>query len=297
MQIVEELSENKGLSLALGYFDGVHKGHRSVIKSAVDFAHQNAVKSAVVTFKDHPCCFFYGVCPKYILSREDRIKYIEELGVDYLYMLDFEKISKLSGNDYIENVLVKYFEPKSISTGFNHFFGRKKSGDTQLLEKYKKVFGYEYFKIPPQTLNGQVISSTTIRNLLSGGDIENADKMLLHDFSVSGVVIEGNKIGRTIGFRTANINYPPELIEIPFGAYSTEVNYGENLYKGVANFGIKPTIAGGNKPVLEVHILDFDKDIYGQKIRVSFKKMLRKEKKFLSLDELKNQIAIDCKSC
>lgn len=297
MKIFEELSENKGLSLALGYFDGVHKGHSAVIKSAVDFAHKNGGKSAVVTFKDHPCCFFYGVCPKYILSREDRIKYIEELGVDYLYMLDFESISKLSGNDYIKNVLVKYFEPKSISTGFNHFFGSKKSGDTQLLEKNKTVFGYEYFKIPPQKFDNQIISSTAIRNFLSHGEIEKANRMLLHDFSVSGTVIEGNKIGRKIGFRTANLNYPPELIDLPFGAYHTEVIYKNNLYKGVANFGVKPTVSGGNIPVLEVHILDFNEDIYGQKLRVYFKKMLRKEKKFSSVEELKKQIAIDCKSC
>ena len=123
MQIFEELNHNPNLCIALGYFDGVHLGHCAVIKSAVNYAKENNLKSAVITFRDHPCCFFYGVCPKYILSREDRIKYIEELGVDYLYMLDFEQISQLHAQNYLENILIKYFSPKFIATGFNHFFG------------------------------------------------------------------------------------------------------------------------------------------------------------------------------
>src|SRR5574344_195383 len=153
MEIYTELNENKNLSLALGYFDGVHKGHEAVINSAVNFAKEHNTKSAVITFKDHPCCFFYGVCPKYILSREDRIKHLSNLGVDYLYMLNFEKICKLSGEEYIRDILVKYFNPLSISTGFNHNFGAKKSGDTKLLKELSQKYGYEYFEISPQKLD------------------------------------------------------------------------------------------------------------------------------------------------
>ena len=134
MQILHDLSENPNLSLALGYFDGVHIGHQAVIKNAVNFAKQNGGKSAVITFKDHPCCFFHGVCPKYILTREYREKFIADLGVDYLYELDFEKLAGLSAEEYLENILIKHFSPKSISTGFNHNFGHNKTDATVLVE-------------------------------------------------------------------------------------------------------------------------------------------------------------------
>ncbi|MCI1274276.1 MAG: bifunctional riboflavin kinase/FAD synthetase [Clostridiaceae bacterium] len=293
MQIFTELNENKNLSLALGYFDGVHKGHKAVISSAVDFAKNNGNKSAVITFKDHPCCFFYGVCPKYILSRENRIKYIEELGIDYLYMLDFKDICDITGEQYIKNVLIKYFSPTSISTGFNHNFGKDKSGNTKLLKEYSKQYGYKFFEISPQKYNNEAINSTAIRNLLFCGEIEKANEMLTHKFSITGEIVEGDKIGRTIGFNTANINYPQELIDIPFGAYSTEAIFKDKIFKSISNFGIKPTIKGTHLPVLETHILNFDDDIYGQTIQVNFNKMLRKEQKFSSLDELQQQIKLD----
>ncbi len=291
MQILHELSSNKNLSVALGFFDGVHLGHRAVIKSAVNYAKENGTKSAVITFFDHPCCYFWGVCPKYILTRKEREKRIKSLGADYVYELDFESISGLTGAEYLKDVLVNYFTPVAISTGWNHNFGANKSGNAKLLHDNSQKYGYEYFEIPPEKLGNEVINSTTIRKLLAKGKIEKANEMLGEDFSVSGKVVEGNKIGRTLGFKTANINYPPELIELPYGAYSVETNFG----KGVANFGIRPTI-NGSTAVLEVHILDFDKDIYGKNLNVRFQKMLRSEKKFSSLSELKKQIQKDINS-
>ncbi len=288
MQIFKELKPNKNISVALGFFDGVHLGHRAVIKSAVDYAKQNNTKSAVITFYDHPCCYFWGVCPKYILTRKEREKRIKSLGVDYIYELDFESLSGLTGQEYLKDVLINYFTPVSISTGWNHNFGANKSGNAKFLRENSKKYGYEYFEIPPQKLGNEIINSTGIRKLISEGRTEKANSMLGDDFSVSGKVTEGNKIGRTIGFKTANINYPPELIELPYGAYGVETNFG----KGVANFGIRPTINGSNA-VLEVHILNFDEDIYGKNLNVKFEKMIRPEKKFSSLSQLKKQIQKD----
>ena len=290
MQIFNELSKNIGLSLALGFFDGVHLGHRAVIQSAVNFAKQNNTKSAVITFSDHPCCYFWGVCPKYILTRKEREKRIEALWADYLYELDFASISGLTAEEYLRDILVKYFKPLAISTGWNHNFGYKKSGDVKFLAKNSKKYGYEYFELPPQQIEKEIISSTQIRKLLANGNVEKANTMLGQKFSIEGEVIKGNQIGRTIGFRTANLVYPPELIELPYGVYSVETTYGI----GIANFGMRPTINGSNA-VLEVHILDFDKDIYGEDIRVEFNKMIRHERKFPSLEELKNQINEDIK--
>ena len=295
MQILHDLSENPNLSLALGYFDGVHLGHQAVIKNAVNYAKQNSGKSAVITFKDHPCCFFHGVCPKYILTREYREKFIADLGVDYLYELDFEKLAGLSAEEYLENILIKHFSPKSISTGFNHNFGHNKTGDVKFLEQESVKYNYKYFALPPQKYDGEVISSTKIRKLLSDGQIDTANKMLGRNFIIEGTVIKGRQIGRTIGFRTANILYPLELIDIPFGVYSVLVNYASQTYQGIANFGVRPTV-NGHGALLEVHILDFEKDIYGEVLEVKFIKMLRTERKFDSLDSLKQQISRDIKS-
>lgn len=295
MQIIHELSENPNLSLALGYFDGVHLGHQAVIKKAVEFAKQKNIKSAVITFKDHPCCYFRGVCPKYILTREYREKFIADLGIDYLYELDFEKLANLSAEEYLKDILIKYFRPQAISTGFNHYFGHNKTGNVEFLKSGTATFGYEFTAIPPQKYAGEVISSTKIRNLLSYGNIELANNMLGRNFIIKGVVIKGQQIGRTIGFRTANLVYPPELIDLPFGVYSVIVNYNSKQYKGIANFGVRPTV-NGSGALLEVHILDFDKDIYGETLEVEFRKMIRREQKFESLDTLKQQIKSDIKS-
>lgn len=289
MQILTELNKNPNLSLALGFFDGVHLGHQAVIKNAVDFAEQNGTKSAVITFKDHPCCHLWGVCPKYILTREERRKRIEKIEVDYLYELDFENICNMSAKEYLENILLRYFSPSAISTGWNHTFGHDKIGNAEFLRK--NAINYEYFEIEPKSLDGEIISSSTIRNLLVNGKIIHANAMLGYKFQVSGTVVEGNKIGRTLGFKTANINYPSELIDLPFGVYDVSANNK----KAIANFGIRPTV-DGQKTVLETHILDFNEDIYNQDITIEFNKMLRPERKFQSLDELKEQIKTDIQS-
>lgn len=291
MQIFYELNHKHKLAIALGYFDGVHIGHRAVIESAVNFAKKNNTKSAVITFSDHPYCYFKGVCPKYILTRQEREKRIASLGVDYLYELNFEDFAHLTAQDYLNNILIDYFHPISISTGWNHNFGKNKSGNVNFLQEQAIDNNYEYFKTPPQKIYNEIISSTEIRKLLNKGDIEKANLMLGQNFSIEGEVVKGNQIGRTIGFRTANLIYPPELIELPYGVYSVDTTYG----KGIANFGIRPTINGSNA-VLEVHILNFDKDIYGEIININFNKMIRTEKKFPSLDALKQQINLDLKS-
>lgn len=291
MRIFTELNHNPNLSLALGFFDGVHLGHKAVIESAVNFAKNNGNKSAVITFSEHPCCYLKNVSPEYITTHQKREDLIKSLGVDYLYELDFKNISNLSAEDYLENVLIKNFSPASISTGWNHNFGCKKSGDVKFLNDNAKKYGYKYFKLPPQKIDNEIISSTSIRKYLSSGQIEKANAMLGYKFFISGQIVRGNQIGRTIGFPTANIVYPMDVVKLPYGVYAVETNYG----KGIANYGTRPTVSGMNT-ILEVNILDFNRDIYGQNITVEFCKMIRTERKFSSLDALKNQIQLDLKS-
>jgi len=297
MQIIKNLEYLKNLSIALGFFDGVHTAHQKVIASAVDYAGKNGLKSAVITFKNHPVCYLRNVQPSYISQREFSYKLIENLGIDYLIELDFTLISGLSAVDYLEKILIKYFSPKAIFTGFNHTFGAKRSGDAKFLTDNSEKYGYEYFEIPPQSINSQIVSSSKIRDYIKCGNVESANAMLGREFSVSGEVIEGNKIGRTIGFPTANILYPQNIIELPNGVYGVKVLAGGKEYRGIANFGSKPTVCENCSKILEVNIFDFNENIYFQNIEVKFLKFIRSEKKFSGLDELKEQIQKDIKTC
>lgn len=294
MQIFDEINENKGLSLAFGFFDGVHLGHKAVIKSAVDFAKENNTKSAVITFQDHPCCFFYNVQPQYIIRKHDKIKFLQDLGVDYLYFLKFDEyLAMMSASVYLRDVIIKNFAPSAISTGFNHYFGSKKTGDVRLLCTMQQEFCYTYFEVPPVLYGEEIISSTRIREDLALGNIEMVNSMLGYDYFLEETVIEGEKIGRTLGFKTANLIYPNTLVEIGRGVYKVKVEHEGQTYNGIANYGRRPTVSNADLSILEVHILNFDKEIYGEQIKVSFLKKIREEKKFDSLDELKTQIQSD----
>ncbi len=298
MEIVRELREIPNLSLALGFFDGVHLGHQAVINCAVDFGRENNCKSAVVTFKEHPYCYFKGVSPKYILTLEDKYKYIAELGVDYLIELDFAQVCKMTPMQYLEEVLVKYFSPRAISTGFNHKFGVDKTGNVMFLSDCQERFDYIYFATPPQSIYGDMISSTAIRQFIKSGSVFMADTMLGRKFSVSGTVIKGKELGATIGYPTANIIYPLEIVEPPHGVYEVEVNIGDSpkVYKGLANFGVAPTVSNSGICTLETYILNFKGNLYDSDIKISFGRFIRPEIKFSNLDELKTQIDLDLQS-
>ncbi len=294
MQTFNELNSNKRLSLAFGFFDGVHIGHREVIKSAVDFAKQNNTKSAIITFQDHPCCFFYHLNPKYIIKKQDKLKFIEELGIDYLYCLKFdEHLSTMMASDYLKEIIMKNFEPAAISTGFNHYFGAKKSGDVHYLTQMQEKLHYKYFEVPPKLFHDEVVSSTRIREDLALGKIELVNAMLGYNYFLEETVVHGLQLGRKMGFKTANLIYPDNLIEIGRGVYKVLVEYDGKTYEGIANYGLRPTVAQNEKSALEVHLFDFDKEIYGEKIKVTFLKKIRDEKRFSSLDELKCQIEKD----
>ena len=295
MQIISNVSSIPNLSLALGFFDGVHIAHRKLIQKTVDYAKQNKLKSAVITLKQQPYCFLRHIEPKYISSRQESYEIIENLGVDYLIELDFNKVAGMTSYEYLENILIKYFAPKAIFTGFNHHFGLNREGDCDFLAKYQKDFGYKFEMLDSQKLNDNLISSSAIRRYLEQGDIKNANSMLGREFCVSGIVVEGNKIGRTINFPTANINYPKNIIEIPNGVYSVNVELkNSQCFKGIANFGTKPTVNETNVKTLETHILNgFSEDIYGEKIKIYFEKFIRPEKKFTDIESLKNQIKKD----
>lgn len=293
MEILNKLKSNENLAIALGFFDGVHLGHKAVINAAVDYAKKNNIKSAVVTFRQSPNVALNNVKPNYIITLEEKIKAIKKLGVDYLYLSDFtEDLAKQTASDYLKN-LVDDLHPKMIATGFNHYFGYNKSGGVDYLRLMQQEYGYEFKEINPIKLNEDVISSTAIRKALSNGDIPKANSMLGYRFYVKNEVIKGRQIGRTIGFKTANLKMPEKMINIPDGVYAVEVEVLGKKHMGIANFGSNPTVTDDSQKLLEVHIIDFNQDIYGELVKVSFLVKIRNEKKFQSLTELKAQIEKD----
>lgn len=294
MEIVRELKIIPNLSLALGFFDGLHLGHQAVIGNAVSFARQNGIKSAVVTFSNHPFCYLRGgKAPKYILTNSDKYKMLEKLGVDYVVELEFDEIKSLTAQDYVENVLVKYFSPQFITSGLHHHFGSCRSGNSELLTKLKSRYDYEYKPVHEILQNGVKISSTSIRNFIENGEIKLAENMLGRKFSIFGEVQHGKQKGRIIGFPTANIFYPDGIIQPPHGVYDVNVLINDKKYRGISNFGTCPTVTMGEVITFETHLLDFNADLYGKEIRVEFNKKIRDEKNFSSIEELKHQIQLD----
>jgi len=292
MKIFNQLNDNPNLSICLGFFDGVHQGHKVVLKNTVNLANQNNIKSAVVTFKQHPLCYLQNRTPQYIVSLEDRLNEIAKLGIDYAYVLDFdEKIADSLAIDYL-SVLIDSFHPKFITTGFNHYFGANKQGDSAFLRNYSDKFNYKFFEVPPITYNNTLISSSKIRQLITTGLVDEIPALLGKNFYVKGLVVTGERIGRTLSYPTANLKFPSSIIKPPNGVYVSFVDIDGCIYKAMVNLGKRPTV-NGIGCLLEVHILDFNANIYDKDITVYFVKKIRDEKKFNSLDELRSQLAID----
>ncbi|MBR1942280.1 bifunctional riboflavin kinase/FAD synthetase [bacterium] len=295
MEILNNLKSQKqeNLSVILGFFDGIHKGHKTVINTAVRYAENNDLKSALVTFKNAPVAVLKNLKPQYILTETEKIKKIENLGIDYLYVLDFdEKLQNTTAADYLK-LLIENLHPKAITTGENHYFGFNKTGNSDYLELMQEDYGYEYFKVNSIKYEDNVVSSSKIKEYLQQGKINDANLMLGYRFYVFGEVVKGRQIGRTIGFKTANLDYPDSLVNLPDGVYAVEVEVKDKKYIGIANYGSNPTVTDDTKKLLEVHILNFDEDIYGEFIKVNFLDKIRDEKKFQSLTELKEQITKD----
>ena len=297
MEIVRELREIPNLSLALGFFDGVHIGHQAVIRWAVGAAKHIGCESAVLTFREHPLCHLTAEPPNYILTLEDKYKYLEELGLDYVIELDFPTVCKLTPAEYLEDIIIKYFSPRVISTGFNHEFGVDRTGNVKFLSDCQDKYAYSYSATPPQSIWGDVVSSSEIRKFIKSGVIDMANSMLGRKFSVRGTVIKGRQVGKSLGYPTANLIYPLDIVEPPYGVYDVDVELEDgSVYRGLANFGVSPTISNEGIPLLEVYILDFSGNLYDSELKVSFSRMIRPEIHFDTVDALKMQIGFDLQS-
>lgn len=294
---LDEIKDIKETVVAVGNFDGIHVGHQELIRRTVKSAKISGIKSAVFTFNNHPKNVLAGKrVIKNIMYPEEKITMLKKMGIDYVFSIDFDyQISHTPAEQFITDILIDKFKMKEMYCGFNYNFGYKAEGDTDLLVKMGQKHGFGIHVMDPVRVDGQVVSSSLIRSLINDGNVDEARIMLGRNYAIGGEVVRGNMIGRTIGFPTSNILIDETMVTPSNGVYITKCNYNMVQYPGITNVGIKPTI-GDNKRVIETHIFDFNKDIYGRMIKVEFVKKIRDEMKFPSVDALAEQIQNDCQT-
>ena len=275
-------------------FDGVHLGHQYVLKYLSDIAKKEEAETAVMTFNPHPRLVLQPFTGFELLTTlEEKIQLLEKFNVQHLFIQEFTKdFSQLSALEFVRDILVARLHIRSLVIGYDHQFGNNRDGNYERLQMFSKQFGFKLYKLPALSGNNSVISSTKIRNKISEGKIIRANEYLGYNFLMKGKVIKGDKIGATLGFPTANIEIDEHKICPKNGVYFVKVKIKENYFYGMMNIGKRPTVNGLNKQI-EVHILDFNRDIYGEEIEIYFYDRSRDENKFSSLEELKNRLAID----
>ena len=292
---LEELEQINKSVVTIGKFDGLHKGHKVLIEKTVQYAKKNNMKSVVFTFSNHPANFFEREKVRKIITNKDKITTMKNLGVDIVINLPFDEyMTKISAIDFVENILVKKLNAKKIYVGHYFTFERNKEVDAILLKALGGEYDFDVEIVKPIKINNIRVSSTYIRNLLAQGKVENVKEYLGHNYIVEGKVIGGKQLGRTIGFPTANLKFKENLILPRPGIYATKVYIKDKVYMGATNIGFNPTVRV-EKLSIETHILEFSQDIYGETIKIEFLERLRDEKKFDSLDGLKEQLKKDTK--
>ena len=297
MKVITALEEipdqSKPVAVALGNFDGVHLGHQEIINQLVGKAKSLRMPSVVFSFHPHPLQIL-GNSPLFLSMPEEKECLINQLNVDYFLKFPFNKqISEMSAEDFFYKILFHGLKAQSIFVGFNFSFGKNALGNVDLLASLCRKNCCELNIIPEIFINGITVSSTNIRKFLLSGKIKEANEFLGYAYNISGLVIDGQKKGREIGFPTANLKTSEEIVIPSQGVYAVEILIDQKWYHGVANIGIRPTMGNNLPKSIEVHILDQNLDLYHQEMRVFFIEYIRAEKKFSDLTALMYQIQQD----
>lgn len=284
--------------VTIGIFDGVHTGHRMLLENLVSYARSVCGESVVITFDPHPREVLSGRTESvtFLTSMDEKIKLIEQRTVDYLIISHFTRtLSKKGVHEFIRDILIDKIGMKYLVMGYDHHFGREKEGDFDTIKNYSESFGVKVIKIDEVYSEGGTVSSTAIRGALLTGKIDYANRLLGYNYQITGKIVEGYRIGRTIGFPTANIQPCDSHKLIPGdGVYAVEVQIDDELMPGMMSIGINPTIHREmSSRKLEVHIFDFNREIYGRKITVFFRFRLRDEKRFDNVEHLAYQMKLD----
>lgn len=279
-----------------GFFDGVHLGHRVVLERLLSFSKEHRMRSVVISFWPHPRIVLQQDADRLRLltTLEEKRRLIIKSGVDDFIIIPFtQELSRLTAEEFMTKYLRDQYGVSALILGYDHRMGRDDNSQQDIV-RIANQSGLEAMIVAEELSNGTKISSTTIRNLLSEGDVSKANTLLGYDYQLNGVVVLGSQIGRTIGFPTANMQlYEPLKIVPALGVYAVEVTINGDRYKGMTNIGIRPTIGDNNNVSIETHILDFDEYIYGMEYTIAFKERIRPEKKFDSVEKLKEQLSKD----
>jgi riboflavin kinase/FMN adenylyltransferase len=298
MQVHRSIENLHGFSnavITIGTFDGVHEGNKKIIDALIREARSVQGEAIIVTFHPHPRKIVYpNEHLQLINTLEEKIELLQRTGIDHLVIVPFnEPFASQTADEYIANFLIQKFQPHTIIIGYDHHFGKDRQGNFMLLAEKADTYNYRLLEIPKYILKEVAVSSTQIRNALLQSDVDTANKLLGYDFFFEGVVIEGDKLGRKLGYPTANLEYTDaDKIHLGHGVFAIYTEVKGVQYKGMLSIGNRPTLLNSNERV-EVNIFDFEEEIYGETIRVTVKKYLRGQEKYASLEELKNQLALD----
>lgn len=300
MQVHTDIADFKGVKrpvLTTGTFDGVHMGHRAILKRLIARARKEEGESVLFTFHPHPrMVLFPGDNDlKLLNTQEEKRALLAEAGLDHLLVVPFSRqFSRLHAVDYVRDLLVGAIGVRAIVIGYDHRFGRNREGDLMLLRRLGEVYDVEVEEIPAQEVDHVKVSSTKIRQALQAGDAGTASELLGYDYPLSGVVVKGDQLGRTIGFPTANIGAIDPYKLIPGdGVYAVRVGLMDGERQGMLYIGERPTVSGGLQRNVEVNIFDLDRDLYGEAITVRFIDRIRADQRFESMDALRDQLHAD----
>ncbi len=295
---IKDYKKNKNAVVTVGTFDGLHIGHTKILDTLKYKASGVDGTTVLMTFEPHPrTVVSKDFNLKLLTTLDEKIKLLEGFGIDDLLIVNFTKeFSQMSSEQFIKNLIVDKIGAVHMVVGHDHKFGKDRLGDEEKLREIAKQYNFEVTSVPAEMFNGEVISSTKIRNALVAGDVDTVNSFLGRSYSLSGVVVKGAQRGRLLGFPTANLRLHDQNKAVPKkGVYIVACRCENNPYYGIMNIGLRPTFADTIELVIEVHILNFDRDIYGKGLTVDFMKRLRDEKKFESKEELVHQIEEDKK--
>ena len=301
---IDDFKKINNAVVTIGTFDGVHIGHQKIISRLQEVAHKSAGETVILTFFPHPRMILHpdDLNIKLISTMNEKAEKLAEFGIDHLIITPFTRdFSNLRPQEYIKDILLDKIGTRQIIIGYDHRFGKDRSGGLQELQAFSADFGFGVEEIPEQDIHDVAVSSTKIRNAILSGDVKTARDFLGYSFHLTGKVIKGDQLGRELGYPTANLFIEESYKLIPAdGIYAVHVelaseNTKREIVMGMAYIGDRPTINGMHRNI-EVNIFDFNQDIYGQTIRVHFKEFLRGDKKYNSLEELRQQLAIDEKN-